>query len=148
MPAISIKTISDALIAQIATCTRLDASRVKSFSGTPEEFARSTNRIPFCGVALDGADHPEESASADYSCVEEHLRFKLVIIASDLRGISYSMEDCYLLLDIILAKVTGLDLSISGLSPWLPGPLDKHEALEALGKTVYMLTVTAWQTRE
>lgn len=148
MAAISIKTISDALIAQLATCTRLDTSRVKSFSGTWEMFAESTKRIPFCGVALDGIEFPEESASTDRSIVEEHLRFNLVIIASDLRGESYSMEDCYLLLDTILEKVTGLDLSISGLSPWIPISLDKHETLEDLGKTVYLLTITAWQTRQ
>lgn len=144
----SIKTISDDLITQIATCTRLDKSRVKSFSGTPEMFAESSNRIPFCGVALDGIEFDEDTASVDRSIVEEHLRFKLIIIASDLRGESYSMEDCYELLDTILAKITGLDLDIDGLSPWIPVSLDKHEALEASGKTVYMLIVSAWQTRQ
>jgi len=144
----TIKAISDALIIQLATCARLDRSRVKSFSGTPEMFAESTNRIPFCGVALDGMEFEEDTASVNRSIVEEHLRFKLVIIASDLRGQSYSMEDCYLLLDTILAKVTGLNLNIDGLSPWIPRSLDSHEAMEAMGKTVYMLIISAWQTRQ
>jgi len=144
----SIKAISDALIIQLATCTGLDRSRVKSFSGTPESFAESTRRVPFCGVCLDGMEHPEESATVDYSCVDEWLRFKLVIIASDLRGEKYSIEDAYVLLESIVAKVTGLNLSISGLSPWIPGGLDKHEALEALGKTVYIMIAKAWQTRQ
>lgn len=148
MAATAIKTISNALINQIKTCTRLDASRVKSFSGSVEEFAQSTCRVPFCGVVLEGVDYEEETASVDFSCIEEHLSFKLTIIASDLRSKSYSIEDSYPLLDTILAKVTGLDLSIDGLSPWRPVSLTKHEALEAIGITVYLLIITAWQTRQ
>ena len=143
-----IKAISDALIIQLATCAGLDRSRVKPFSGSVEEFVKSTSRVPFCGVVLEGVDYEEDTASVDYSIIEEHLDFKLTIIASDLRSKGYSIEDSYPLLDAVMAKVTGLDLSISGLSPWRPVSLTKHEALEAIGITVYILTITAWQTRQ
>jgi len=142
----AIKTISDALINQIKTCTRLDASRVKSFSGSVEEFAQSSCRVPFCGVVLEGTDYEEDTASVDWSIIEEHLSFKLTIIASDLRSKSYSIEDAYPLLDAIRNKVTGLNLDIDGLSPWHPVSMTKHEALEAIGITVYLLIITAWQT--
>lgn len=148
MATAAIKTISDALINEIKTCTRLDASRVKSFSGSVEEFAQSSCRVPFCGVVLDGIDYEEETASIDSSIIERHLSFKLTIIASDLRSKSYSIEDAYPMLDAIEAKVTGLDLDIDGLSPWRPVSMTKHEALEAIGITLYLLIITAWQTRQ
>ena len=139
----TIKTISDALISELATCTRFDSSRVKTFSGSVEEFVKSTTRVPFCGVAFMNSDYEEESA--DFSAVEQHLDFELTIIANDFRPNKYSIEDSYPLIDVLQKKVTGLDLSIDGLSPFRPVSLFKHRELEAEGFTIYVLKITAWQ---
>ena len=148
MPMIAIKTISDALINQIKLCTGLDQSRVRSYSGSVDEFARETCRVPFCGVVLEGIHWEKDDESVDSSCVDEHYTFKLTIIASDYRSQKFSIEDAYPLIGAIVAKVTGLNLSLSGLSPWGPLEMTKHESLEAAGITVYLLTITAWQTRD
>jgi len=146
--AAKIKTISDALINQLITCQSLDSKRVKTFSGSVEEFVKSTSLVPFCGVVLESLDFEEGTASVDWSCMKEHLNFRLTIIASDLRDRRYSIEDSYPLLDSVIDKVTGLDLGIDGLSPFRPVSMAKHEALEAIGITLYTLIISAWQIIE
>ena len=139
----TLKTISDALISELATCVGLDTSRVQTFSGSVDDFVKSTQRVPFCGVAFVDSDYEEESA--DFSAVQENLYFELTIIATDFREKRYTIEDSYPLIDAIKAKVTGLDLSIDGLSPFRPISCTKHRALEAVGYTVFTMRLTAWQ---
>jgi len=138
-----IKTISNTLIAQLASCAGLDRDRVQTFSGSVDDFVKGTSRVPFCGVAFVDADYEEESA--DYSAVEQHLNFELTIIATDFREKKYTIEDSYPLIDAIQTKITGLNLDVDGLSPFKPVSCTKHRELEAIGYIVFIMRITAWQ---
>ncbi|MFH1070319.1 MAG: hypothetical protein V1794_11930 [Candidatus Glassbacteria bacterium] len=142
--AATIKTISDALISRLASSvTGLDSARVAAFSGSLEELAQAGRNLPFAGVSLSEARYG--SLNTDNSLAEEHLTFRITVLAEDFRGRRYSLENTYGLVDGIRDALLGETLGLAGIAPFSIKNCIKSRDYEKEGLTVYEVEVATWR---
>ena len=140
----TIKSISAALIARLASAvTGLDAGRVAAFSGALEELAAAGGNLPFAGVSLQEASY--DSLNSDNSLAEEHLAFRITVLAEDFRGRRYSLENTYGLVDGIRDALLGETLGIAGIAPFRIKNCMKSRDHEKAGLTVYEMEAVTWR---
>ena len=143
----SIKTVSDAIINRLASAVdSLNAETVATFAGSIKEFVELGRNLPFVGVALNRARYAE--LNSDSSLAEEHLSFRLTLVAEDFRGRRFSVENTYGLIDSIRDALMGNDLALSGLAPITVESCEKDEEAEKEGLAVYRMTLATWQVRQ
>lgn len=145
--AAAIKTISDALIARLASqVASLNSRTVSTFAGSLKEFVEQGRNVPFVGVVLDKVNYVE--LNSDNSIAQERLSFELQVIADDFRGRGYSIESSYSLIDDIRDCLMGQNLGIEGLAPISISKVRRDEVSEKQGLAVYTLGLETWQVRE
>ncbi len=145
--AAAIKTISDALIARLASqVASLNSRTVSTFAGSLKEFVEQGRNVPFVGVVLDKVNYVE--LNSDNSIAQERLSFELQVIADDFRGRGYSIESSYSLIDDIRDCLMGQNLGIEGLAPISISNVRRDEVSEKQGLAVYTLGLETWQVRE
>ncbi|MEA1996012.1 MAG: phage protein Gp37 [Gemmatimonadota bacterium] len=145
--AAAVKTISDAIIARLASDVEsLNTGTVATFAGSIEEFVSQGLNLPFAGVALENISY--QQLNTDSSLAEEHLTFRLTVVAEDFRGRRYSVENTYSLVDSIRDALMGQTLGISGLAPVTILKVEKDSQAEEFGLAVYSLQVQTWQVRQ
>ena len=143
----SIKTVSDAIINRLASAVdSLNQQTVATFAGSLKEFVELGRNLPFVGVALLRASYTE--LNSDSSLAEEHITFRLTLVAEDFRGRRFSVENTYGLIDSIRDALMGNDLALSGLAPICVKACEKDEEAEKEGLAVYRMTVATWQVRQ
>jgi hypothetical protein len=141
--AAGIKTISDALIAKLATASGLDSGKVKTFDGDARELVAKYKAVPFVGVKLTNVRH--EAVSSDGRVAEQVLTFELLLITEVFGDAGYSIESCYGLLDTVTQKLMAETLGIDGLRPIEIKGGDKNTDLEADRITAYDYEITVKQ---
>ena len=145
--AAAIKTISDALIARLASqVTGLNSRTVATFAGSVEEFVEQARNVPFVGVALERVNYKE--LNSDNSIAEECLSFRLQVIADDFRGRGYSIENSYGLIDGIRDCLMGQTLGIGSLAPISISEVSRDDDAEEQGLSVYRIGLETWQVRD
>ena len=144
--AAAIKTISDALIARLASqVAGLNSRTVATFSGSLGEFVEQARNVPFVGVALTQVSYIE--LNSDNSIAEERLSFLLTVIAEDFRGRGFSIENSYGLIDGIRDCLMGQTLDIEGLAPISISGVSRDIVSEKQGLAVYTVKLETWQVR-
>ncbi|MBN2290707.1 MAG: hypothetical protein JXQ83_15340 [Candidatus Glassbacteria bacterium] len=141
-----IKTVSDALIARLASqVAGLNTRTVATFAGSVGDFVGQGRNVPFVGVSLDKVRYGE--LNSDSSIAEERLSFQLRLIAEDFRGRGYSIENSYGLIDGIRDCLLGQTLEIEGLAPVVISGVVRDEVSEKQGLAVYTVGLETWQVR-
>ena len=144
--AAAIKTISDALIARLASqVAGLNSRTVATFAGSLGEFVEEARNVPFVGVVLERLDYLE--LNSDNSAARETLSFQLLAITQDFRGRGYSIENSYGLIDDVRDCLIGHNLDLEGLAPISITAVSRDGSSEKHGLAVYTVGLKTWQIR-
>ncbi len=145
--AADIKTISDAIIAKLASdVAELNSRTVATFTGSETDLAEQGRNLPFVGLSLASVGYTQ--LNADDSLAREELSFSLTVVVEDFRGQGFSLETGYGLLDHIRDCLNGARLGIEGLAPCRLSGFSVDSAAEKSGLAVFSSSLDTWQVRQ
>jgi len=150
------KQIGDGLITKLVAVSGFNTRTALPFTGSVVDFYNNhTCNTPFALVAFDGAEY--DGFVNDNTIANERARFKITVVAQDLRGQGYSMDDNSTLLDLIRDAIQGVSLTylvgavvtvLPGLEPVKLELIEPDADLSELGLTAYVFRVSTAQVRQ